>query len=122
MGRTLALSLILVSGVGCGGAAPRVEQADVSRQETLEETRLAQRQRDEWTPPVLLWEVGEGASASVLFASLPYGTTMRHALPEPHDGRLELAERVVVADDPRALRLETLAVEGVGLGLEGVQM
>lgn len=98
---------LALAAIGCGGSAPRrVDQDDVSRQEALEETRLAERQREEWTPPVLLWELGHGASASVLLAAMPYGTTMRHALPDPHGGRLELAERVVVAVDPRAMRME----------------
>jgi uncharacterized protein YbaP (TraB family) len=113
----LALPIVFVVGAGCGGSAPRqVDQDDVSRQETLEESRLAQRQRDEWTPPVLLWELGHGQATSVLFAALPYGTTMRHALPEPHDGRLELAERVVVVHDPRALRLESAEGESALMG------
>lgn len=114
--RTLGV-MILIAGLGCGGTTPRhVDPDDVSRQETLEESRLAQRQREAWTPPVLLWELGHGQSTSVLFAALPYGTTMRHALPEPHDGRLELSERVVVVHDPRALRLESGQGESALMG------
>lgn len=86
----------------CGGSQRRtVDQDDVSRQEALEETRLAERQREAWTPPVLLWELGDEANASYLLAALPFGTTMRHALPEPHDGSLDLARVVVATFDPR---------------------
>ncbi|UJR82396.1 Hypothetical protein I5071_44610 [Sandaracinus amylolyticus] len=101
MRRACVIGLV-VALCACGGSAPRrVESADVSRQETLEETRLAERQRDAWTPPVLLWEIGDEAEASYVHAALPFGTTMRHALPEPHDGALDLSRAIVTTFDPR---------------------
>ncbi|AKF04984.1 hypothetical protein DB32_002133 [Sandaracinus amylolyticus] len=96
------IGIVVALCAACGGSAPRrVESADVSRQETLEESRLAERQREAWTPPVLLWEVGDEAEASYVHAALPFGTTMRHALPEPHDGALDLSRAIVTTFDPR---------------------
>ena len=112
--KTIAAGLVLGSSLltptsGCGGAQ-NGESAE--EREAREAALIRQQLRESWTPPVLLWQVAEGAvgqhEASWVMASMPYGATLHDALPAPHDEILDRANHVVAEVDPGALELPAL--------------
>ncbi len=93
---------------GCGGA--QTESSD--ERDAREAALIRQQLRESWTPPVLLWQVAEGAvgehEPSWVMAAMPYGATLHDALPAPHDEILGRATHVVAEVDPGALELPAL--------------
>ncbi|GAB4201012.1 MAG: hypothetical protein OHK0013_12580 [Sandaracinaceae bacterium] len=99
----------LVLCAGCGGA----QQTESSEEREARQAALIRQQlRESWTPPVLLWQVAAGSTGlsepSWIFASLPYGSTLHDALPEPHDRVVARATRMVLEVDPGSLELPAL--------------